>query len=72
MHGFYPPTHGAKRLPGGLQPVPIHAFAKHHDIVLYAYKNCPRIKDMQHSVKQGYAPRPSFPACVHPRPSCSC
>lgn len=53
MHGFYPPTHGAKRLPGGLQPVPIHAFAKHHDIVLYAYKNCPRIKDMQHSVKQG-------------------
>jgi hypothetical protein len=53
MHGFYPPTQGAKRLPGGLQPVPIHAFAKHHDIVLYAYKNCPRIKDMQHSVKQG-------------------
>jgi hypothetical protein len=53
MHGFYPPTKGSKRLPGGLQPVPIHAFAKHQDIVLYAYKNCPRIKDMQHSVKQG-------------------
>jgi hypothetical protein len=58
MHGFYPPTHEVRRLPGGLQPVPVHAFAKHQDIVLYAYKNCPRLKDMQSLVKQGYQPFP--------------
>jgi len=53
MHGFYPPKHGLRRLPGGLQPVPVHAFAKHQDIVLYAYKNCPRLKTLQQQVKQG-------------------
>ncbi len=55
MHGFYPEDTetGSKRLPGGLQPVPIHAYAKHHDTVLYAYKNCPMLKKMQELVKHG-------------------
>ncbi|KAL6080101.1 Acid phosphatase 3 [Balamuthia mandrillaris] len=53
MHGLYPPGTGSEGLPGLIQPVPIHAAEKHQDRVLYAYKNCPRLKELAKKVKQG-------------------
>ena len=59
MLGMYPPGTGAdlewgrggegereSALPHGIQAVPIHTGGKEHDNVLYAYKNCPRLKEL--------------------------
>lgn len=49
MLGMFPPGTGPNAstvkeaaLPYAIQPVPIHAATPSHDILLHAYKNCPR------------------------------
>ena len=51
--GFFPPGTGPKlpesegggpALPINLQPVPIMSASRYNDTLLYAYKNCPRLK----------------------------
>jgi Histidine phosphatase superfamily (branch 2) len=53
MMGFFPPgtgpnlpvgEGGGPALPINIQPVPVHSSARYNDTLLYAYKNCPRLK----------------------------
>ena len=39
-------------LPDGFQPIPIHSIGKDADHVLYAYKNCPKLKLMSKEFKK--------------------
>ena len=58
MLGFYPPSNCSQSnedfefLPYHLQPVPIHTAEKKKDNILYAYKNCPRIKELKKEFQQ--------------------
>jgi acid phosphatase len=58
MLGMFPPGTGPNAstvkesaLPHSIQPVPIHAATPSHDILLHAYKNCPRLSELKDEVK---------------------
>eukprot|EP01089_Gocevia_fonbrunei_P015486 TRINITY_DN4541_c0_g1_i2.p1 TRINITY_DN4541_c0_g1~~TRINITY_DN4541_c0_g1_i2.p1 ORF type:complete len:365 (+),score=50.09 TRINITY_DN4541_c0_g1_i2:274-1368(+) len=54
MHGLFPPGSGhPEALPGGIQPVPIHSVHRESDHVLYAHKNCPKVKYLVKEFRKG-------------------
>ena len=42
-------------LPHGMTIVPVHSESKERDYLLYAYKNCPKLKEISKQYKQRYA-----------------
>jgi hypothetical protein len=46
MHGLYPPGSGPSSMPHNIQPVAIYSADKQSDTLLYAYKNCPKLKTL--------------------------
>jgi len=44
MLGFFPAGTGPVSIPSAIQPVPIYSVEKKSDTLLYAYKNCNRLK----------------------------
>jgi len=53
--GFFPPgtgpnlplgEGGGPALPINIQPVPVHSYSRYNDSLLYAYKNCPKLKKL--------------------------